>query len=178
MAVPSKAEQINRVADVLAQWIEDDVPIDEAAKRIVNGMYEMWQAGLETPPMPIVTGQPFKLPWTSTIHRVTWQGKAQWHKDGILRDVVWVTSATTSQGTLALADADVWKLATPSTSKAEPKPNALDYGVGDRLALSQGQHHFNIVAVHERCALLQGKGTFHLTSEPNDNLKRYYRKEG
>lgn len=178
MAVPSKAEQINRVADVLAQWIEEDVPIDEAAKRIVNGMYDMWQRGLESPPMPIVTGQAFKLPWTSTIYRVTWEGEAQWFKDGILRNVVWVTSATTSQGTLALADADVWRLATPSSSKAEPKPNASGYSVGDVFSLAQGRYKFVVVAVHERCVLLRGSGDFYLTSEPNDNIKRYYRKEG
>ncbi len=178
MAVPSKTDQINRIAEVLSQWIDEDVPVDEAAKRIVNGMYEMWQAGLETPPMPIVTGQPFKLPWTSTIHRVTWSGRAQWHTDGILRDVVWVTSATTSQGTLALADADVWRLATPSTSKAEPKPNAGGYGEGDVLSLSQGRHKYVVVAVHERCVLLKGVKDSYLTSEPNDNIKRYYRKEG
>jgi len=176
VAVPSKAEQINRVADVLAQWIDEDVPIDEAAKRIVNGMYDMWQAGLETPPMPIVTGQAFKLPWTSTIYRVTWEGDAQWFKDGILRKVVWVTSATTSQGTLALADADVWKLATASSSKAEPKPNALGYVPGDNVSLSQGRHRYVVVAVHERCVLLRGVGDYHLTSEPNDNIKRYYQK--
>lgn len=176
MAVPNKAQQINRIADVLEKWAEEDVPVMDAAKRIVEGMYEMWQRGVESPPMSIVTGQAFKLPWSSSIYRVTWEGDSDWGK-GALRKVVWVTDATTKQGTVALADADVWRLAVPSTSKAIPKENALGYVVGDSLSVGQGRYHYTVLATHEKCLLLREKGTFKLQVESNDLIEKYYRRE-
>ena len=177
MAVPNRAQQINRIADVLEKWAEEDMPVEDAAKRIVDGMYQMWQRGVETPPMSIVTGQAFKLPWSSSIYRVTWEGDADWGK-GALRKVVWVTDATTKQGTMALADADVWRLAAPSSSKAEPKPNALDLKVGDKLTFGgNGYYSCHVLATHEKCLLLRQAGTFKLQVEPNDLIEKYYRRE-
>jgi len=176
MAVPNRAQQINRVADVLEKWADEDMPVEEAAKRIVDGMYEMWQKDVNTPPMSIVTGQAFKLPWSSSIYRVTWEGDADWGK-GALRKVVWVTDSTTKQGTVALADADVWRLATPSSSKAEPKPNALGFNIGDKLSVSQRRYHYAVLATHEKCLLLRETGTFKLQVESNDLIEKYYRRE-
>ncbi len=176
MAVPNRAQQINRIADVLEKWADEDMPVEDAAKRIVDGMYEMWQRGVDTPPMSIVTGQAFKLPWSSSIYRVTWEGDVDWGK-GALRRVVWVTDATTKQGTMALADADVWRLAAPSSSKAVPKDNALGFQVGDKLSVSQRRYHYAVLATHEKCLLLRETGTFKVQVESNDLIEKYYRRE-
>lgn len=176
MAVPNKAQQINRVADMLEKWAEEDMPTEDAAKRIVEGMYKMWQKDVESPPMSIVTGQPFKLPWSSSIYRVTWEGDMDWGK-GVLRRAVWVTDSTTKQGTVALSDADVWRLAAPSSSKAVPPPNALGINVGDRLSSTQRRYWYDVAATHEKCLLLKETGTFRYQVEPNDLIEKYYRRE-
>lgn len=176
MAVPNKSQQINRVADALEKWADEDMPTMDAAKRIVEGMYEMWGKGIESPPINITTGQPFKLPWSSSIYRVTWEGDADWGK-GSTRRTVWVTDSTTRYGSFVLADADVWRLAVPSTSKAVPAPNALGYKVGDRVSSSQRRYYFDVAATHEKCLLLKEVGALNYKVEPNDLIEKYYRRE-
>ena len=174
MAVPNKSQQINRIADMLETWIDEDLPTEDAAKRIVEGMYDMWGKDITSPRMPIITGQPFKLPWASTIFRVTWEGDAEFKKDGTLSKMVWVTSATTNFGTLARSDSDVWRLATPSTSKAEPAPNKLGIQAGDVLSSGQRRYVYDVLATHEKCVLLRLRGTYALDAEQNSNIEKYF----
>lgn len=176
MPVPSKKDQIAAVVD----FLDDDTgkSLTEIATEIVQGMYKMWERGIEDPPIELTEGRKFKVPWSSSIHTITWLGECKYMRVGEVRDCVWVTDGGTGIGSLTLKDAPFWRLAIPSTSKTEPKANALGLKVGTPISHGQGLHKFTVLATTEKAALFSSvKDPLRIYADKNDIIEKFYKWE-
>lgn len=172
MAVPSKAAQIQRVADFLSDEANEDRTAEELAKIVVEGVYDLWGKTLDDPPLVPHVGMAFKVPFLSSVHFVAWEG------DEYGKQKLWVTNATSDFGFLTTSSSDLWRLASPSTAKAgSPGTNADGWKSGDRVSLSQRKTWLTVLQVSPKSVLMRNESTLALWAESNANMKKYYRKE-
>lgn len=175
MAVPSKAAQIAAVVDLLDD--DTDKSLTDIATEIINGMYSMWSVDLADIPMPLHVGRKFKVPWTSTIHQVSWMGECKYHRNGVVRDCVWITDSGSGFGSLAPADAEMWRVTLPTASKAEPKENALGIKPGHVYRLGQGSR-YTVKAVSEKAVLFESPlDALRLYADSNAAIEKSYKRE-
>lgn len=180
MVVPTRAKQIEAVTTMLNVVLDapedEEVSIEDVAKNIVDGIYDMWTRDIESAPFPLVVGKAFKTPLVSKVYHVAWIGMA-W-RDGALRETVWVVSADSDYGTLADYDSDFWRVVLPSNAKAgAPGTSDAGWKVGDIVTHTWGQFRYEILAVGVKANLIRRIGTDDIRAEPSSVLAKYYRKE-
>ena len=179
MAIPTRAKQIEAVATLLEKFLDapeyEEATTGDVAKKIIDGIYDMWTRDVESASFPLVVGKAFKTPMATKVYHVAWIGEAWRH--GALREAVWVVSADSDYGTLTDYDSPLWRIVFPSNAKAGA-PGASDAGwkVGDLIAHSWGQFKYEILAVGVKANLIRRIGTDDIRAEPSSMLEKYYRK--
>lgn len=187
MAIPTRSKQIEVVADKLAWFLDcedGETSVDDVAKMIVDGIYDMWTRDITSAPFPLVVGKAFKTPLVAKIYHVAWIGEA-WVNDQ-LKPMAWVVTADSSYGTLAPYDSPFWRIVIESKDsrkdQSTPRPGApgvslAGWKVGDKVSHSQGAFKYEILAVADKANLLRRIGVDDVQAEPSSNLERYYRRE-
>ena len=172
MAVPSRAKQVERIADFLSDPGNDDRTAEQLAKIVVDGMYDLWGKTLEDPPLVPHVGMAFRVPFLSAVHFVAWEGEE------FGKEKLWIVNATSDFGFLATRSSDLWRLASPSSAKSgSPGTNADGWASGQRVSLSQRQTWLTILQVGNEAVLMRNEGTLALWAESNANMKKYYTRE-
>lgn len=180
MAVPSKADQVKAVAAFLDLEENDDRPIEDIAKQIVEGYHALLLGKLKAPASPARLGMLFKTPLDGKVRRYVWEGEGR----------VWIVGETDSYGWLGplsgplleyceeyrpkrRRDGKMVELTDEEISEEWSNP---DWQVGDVLSQHQRQYSFEIIATAPQSALLRGADG-RLTVDSNSNLKQYYKRE-
>lgn len=175
--VPTRKAQIERVAEFLEDPANEERSVEDVAKVIVDGMYDMWMRGVEDPPIPLHVGMAFKSPHVaSKVYHVAWIGPE--FPSGDSREIVWIIDATTDYGSMCEYGDPFWRIVLPSTAKAGgPGSNKDGWKAGDKVSLGQRAHHFEILEVGDKAVLMRNTKTGYLQTDSNANMKRYYRRE-
>ncbi len=170
MALPSRAEQIKRVSELLDREESEGVSLEELATIIVDGYLDLLTKGLKKPLLIPHVGSAFKHPAISGVWHVAYQHGPE----------VWICSATSKYGAWMMAGSDFWGYAEVSTAKAgEPGNNKDGWQVGDKVSRRQRQFIYEVVATSDKGVLLRDMKNLGATpmAESNENMKLYYRKE-
>ena len=178
--VPTRKAQIDRVAEFLEDPVNDERTVQDVAKLIVDGMYEMWMRGETSPPIPLTLGLAFKAPnIASKVYHVAWIGEMWWGPKAGTIEVAWVIDSGSDYGTLMPTDRPYWRIVTPSTAKAGGPGNNKDgWQVGDVVSAGQRSHWYEIVAVGDKCVLMYRLGSpTMIFAESSASLKKHYKKE-
>lgn len=172
MAVPSKAKQIERVADFLSDPANEERTAEELAKIVVDGVYDLWGKTLEDPPLIPHVGMAFKVPFLSSVQFVAWKGEE------FGKEKLWIINATSDFGFLTTSSSDLWRLASTSSAKSgAPGSNSDGWMPGVTVSLSQRRTHLDILQVGNKTVLMREKSTLALWAESNANMKKYYTRE-
>lgn len=172
MAVPSKSEQIKRVADFLSDDKNEDRTAEELAAIVINGVYGMWGKQLDDPPLVPHVGMAFKVPFLSTVNFVGWMGEE------FGKEKIWVINATTEYGMMVSSNSSLWTIASASAAKVGgPGTNSDGWTVGQKVSLSQRRTHLSILAIGLKCVLMRNDSDLSLWAEGNSSMKKYYQKE-
>lgn len=178
--VPTRAAQIKRVAEFLEDPINDERTVEDVAKTIVDGMYEMWMRGETSPPIPLHLGQAFKAPnVASKVYFVGHIGEMWWGPKSGTVSTIWVVDSSSEYGSLMQFDRPFWRIVTPSTAKSGgPGNNKAGWKVGDKVSSCQRAHRYEIIATADKCVLLHKIGSPTMwQAEPNSALEKLYRRE-
>lgn len=187
MAVPSRLKQIEAVTAYLERILdgEDDIAVSDVAKLIVDGMYDMWEAGLEDPPTPLHVGLAYKTPMVaSKVYFVAWMGHESNEPDS--RKVVWIIEPSSDHGCITTPDDPFWRIVIPSEDrrkdKTKPRPgspgnNVAGWKEGDTVSLMQRTATYNILATGDKCVLMRDIKTGELQTDSNTNLEKFYKRE-
>lgn len=177
--VPSRKAQIERVAQFLEDPVNDERTVEEVAKVIIDGIYDMWMRGETDPPMPLTVGKAFKVPGVSKVYHVAWMGDMWWGPKVGTVQVVWVIDSGSDYGSIMPVDRPFWRIVTPSNAKAGgPGNNKDEWKAGDIVSMGQRAHWYEIIAVGDKTVLMHKRGQpTMIMAESNANLKRYYNKE-
>ncbi len=179
MAIPTRSKQIEAVAAFLEDPVNDERTVTEVAKRIVDGMYDMWTRGETSPPMPLAVGKAFKAPLVAKVYHVAWMGDMYWGpKEGTIQ-VVWIIESGSDYGSIMPVDRPFWRIVTPSTAKAGAPGNNKDgWKAGDKVSMGQRAHHYEIIAVGDKTVLMRKRNQpTMIMAESNANLKKYFQRE-
>lgn len=172
MAIPTKAQQIKRVADFLSDEANEERTAEELSSIVVNGMYEMWGKEMIDPPLRPHVGMAFKLPFLPSPQFVGWMGEE------FGEEVIWILNGTTDFGWIAKPSSTLWSLASPSSAKSGgPGINADGWKAGQTVSLSQRRTCFDLVAVGMKTVLMRNTSDLALWAESNANMKKYYQRE-
>lgn len=158
----------------------DDRPIEEIAKQIVEGYHTLLLGKLKSPASPARLGMLFKTPLDGKVRRYVWEGEGK----------VWIVGETDSYGWLGPLSGPLLeyceeyrprrrrdgKMMELTDEQIEEEWNNPDWRVGDLLSQHQRQYSFEIIAVSPASALLRD-GSGRLTVDSNSNLKTYYKRE-
>ncbi len=179
MAIPTRPKQIARIAEFLEDPANDERSVQDVAKLIVDGMYDMWTRGESSPPIPLVPGLTFKAPLVSKIYHVAWLGDMWWGPKMGTVSTVWIIHADSDYGSVMPVDAPFWRVVTPSTAKSGAPGNNKDgWKVGDKVSMGQRAHHYEIIAVGDKTVLMHKKNQkYIIQAESNSGLAKWYRRE-
>lgn len=176
MALPSRPAQIRAVAAFLDDPRNEDRTVEQVATLIVDGIYDMWQADTESPPVPLSLGMAFSTPWSSKVMHVAWLGKFWTHTYG-LRDHAWIVSADSEFGTLTPVSSPMWRVIKSSRAKAGAPGNNPNWSEGDRVLTMQNKHIYDVLATGDKCVLMRSV-TNHddIFANSNESMARFYKK--
>lgn len=180
MAVPSKADQVKAVAAFLDLEENDDRPIEEIAKQIVEGYHALLLGKLKAPASPARLGMLFKTPLDGKVRRFVWKGGNR----------VWIVGETDSYGWLGPLSGPLLeyceeyrpkrrrdgKMVELTDEEIDEEWSNPDWQMGDILSQHQRQYTFTVIATAPQSVLLCG-GDGRLTVDSNSNLKQYYKRE-
>jgi hypothetical protein len=167
MAIPTRAQQADKLAEWLEAGAEGEEDLHRFALRIVDAFHEMLKSGLKGRSDPLQTGDAFKSPLSSKVYWVAWKGLGQ----------VWITQADSSYGWLVDQKDAFFDCATPSSAKAGKPGSNADWAVDDKVSAFQGSMQYVVLAVHDRGVLLQGGFGGVIQPESNENMTSFYTKE-
>jgi len=179
MAVPNRPAQIAAVAKFLEDPANDERTVTDVAKIIVDGMYDLWTRGESDPPIPLKVGMAFKVPTVAKVYFVGWIGDMWWGPKLGTVETAWIIDSGADFGSLMPAERPFWRIVTPSTAKTGAPGNNKDgWEVGDIVSVSQRSATYQIVAVGDKCVLMNKLGSPTMVyAESNAWLKKFYNKE-
>lgn len=180
MTVPTKAAQISAVVKFLDAYMDEDLTLEDVAKRIVEGYHTLLTRGLKSPASPARLGMLFKTPLDGKVRRYVWEDEGR----------VWIVGETDSYGWLGPLNGPLLeyceeyrpkrrrdgKMVELTDEEIEQEWSNPDWQVGDVMSQHQRQYSFEIIATAPQSALLRGTDG-RLTVDSNSNLKRYYKRE-
>lgn len=167
MALPSRAKQVQWLSAWLEKGAEDEESLEKFAGRIIDGIHDMLTKNIKDGTPPLHEGAVFKSPFTTKVHLVAWlQG-----------DRAWVVSSDCRFGSFGPVDDPFWKYTEYTRSDPEKLRTNPDWQVGDVVSKSQRFTHHKVIAVGNKCVLLEDLHTGNIQPDSNDNMKRYYRRE-
>lgn len=164
MPIPPRAKQTEWLAAQIDKGAENEESLTSFARRIVDGFHEMLTQGLKDGTPPLHEGAVFKSPFTTKVHLVAWM-------DG---EKAWVVSADCRFGSFASIDDPFWKYTEYTRSNPDLLRKNEEYKVGDIVSRSQRYYHGKVIAVGNKCVLLECLQTGNIQPDSNENLKRYY----
>lgn len=168
MPLPSKKKQADWLADQLDKGAEEGESLEKFSARIVSAFHDMLTQGIKTgTPFPH-KGTVVKTPFTAKAYCVIWQ-------EG---DRVWFAAEDSTFGDFCRTDDPFWKYTEASRSDPERYVKNPDWGIGQTVSRSQRYYVGKVIAVANRCVLLEDVRTGQIQPESNENMKRYYRREG
>lgn len=173
MAHPTRAKQIEKMAELLDSDKWDDVSLKDLATYVVDSFHKY--LGIRENPMPMHVGEGFKVPWFTATKYVAWE-------DG---QRAWLVSENNKYGWFCPLDHPLWLYAEESPDrrrdKTTPRPGSPGtneiWSVGDRLSLKQREDTFIVLATGGKCALVESLNNGSIYSDSNENLEKYYRRE-
>lgn len=177
MTFPSRDDLIERIIHILTSENMEGRELGDIAKELADSFYGFMKKEIKHPVTPRLR-LGFKHPSLSGI----------WYIAYLLKDRAWIVNSSTKYGGWVRLNAEWWEYAEESPDnrkdKSKPRPGAPgrnpDYQVGEKYSRSQRASVFEVVATGDKCVLLKGVGlgaSRGMTSESNDNMKQYYRKE-
>lgn len=168
MAIPSRAKQVEWLAGQIDKGADEEETLPKFAGRIVDSFHDMLISGIKAgTPFPH-QGTVFKSPFTTKAHLVAWQ-EGDW---------AWVVSQDCRFGSLGKTDDPFWKYTEYTRSDPAGFVKNPDWQVGDLVSRGQRAYLGKIVAVGNKCVLLEGVRTGQIQPDSNENMKKYYRREG
>jgi hypothetical protein len=168
MAIPPKSRQAKWLANQLDKGAEEGESLERFSLRIVSSFHEMLAQGIKLGvPFPH-KGTVFKGPHTAKNYCVAWQ-------EG---DHLWLVAEDSTFGDFCRTDDPIWQYTEASRSDPARYVKNPDWGVDQYV--SRGQRHYigKVIAVGNKCVLLEDARTGQIQPESNENMKRYYRREG
>lgn len=181
MPVPSRSDQIAAVAALLEKGVGEERTVDDVAKAIVDGLYEMWAVDFNIAPTVPKVGFAFKTPTSAKIYHIAWIGEEE--PSG---ETAWCVDSTTDYGLLVPVKSRFWRVVSESKDnrkdKSKPRPgsgghNADDWKPGDVVSLLQRRQTFDIIATGDKTVLMRDRLTLTLQADSNASLKKYYQRE-
>lgn len=167
MALPSRAKQVEWLSSMLDKGAEDEETLQRFSQRIVDTFHDMLTKGVKAgTPFPH-QGTVFKSPFTTKVHMVAWQ-------DG---DLVWLVTDDSRFGDFCRTDDPMWKYTEATRSDPARFQKNPDWTVGDTVSRSQRYYHGKVIAVGNKCVLLENLHNGNIQPDSNENMKKYYRRE-
>lgn len=167
MALPTRAKQVQWLSEALEKGAEGKESLTKFAGRIIDGIHDMIQAPVKNGTPPLHEGAVFKSPFTTKVHLVAWT-------DG---EMAWLVSGDCRFGSFAPVDDPFWKYTEWTRSNPDLLRQNDEWKVGDLVNRSQRLKHLKVIAVGNKCVLLEDLGTGQIHPDSNENMKRYYRRE-
>lgn len=167
MTLPSKSKQAEWLADMMDKGAEDEESLAKFSARIVSTFHDMLQGGIKTGTPYPHAGTVFKSPFTTKVHLVAWENGQH----------AWIVSSDCRFGSFGPVDDPFWKYTEETRSNPDLLRQNADWKVGDKVSRSQRFWHGKVIAVGNKCVLLESTDTGQIQPDSNENMSRYYRKE-
>lgn len=168
MAIPTRAKQVKWLEAQMDKGAEEEETLTKFAGRIVDSFHDMLTSGIKDgTPFPH-QGTVFKSPFTTKAHMVAWQ-------EG---DLAWIVSQDCRFGSLGRTDDPFWKYTEYTRSDPAGFQKNPDWQVGDKVSRGQRYYWGKIIALGNKCVLLENLHNGNIQPDSNDNMKKYYRREG
>ena len=153
---------------MLDKGAEEEESLEKFSRRIVDSFHDMLVKGIKDgTPFPH-QGTVFKSPFTTKVHYVAWQ-------EG---DLAWIVSQDCQFGSFGRADDPFWEYTEHSRSDPAGFVKNPDWAIGDLVSRGQRYYRGKIVAVGNKCVLLENLHNGQIQPDSNDNMSKYYRREG
>lgn len=167
MSLPTRAKQAEWLATQLEAGAEEEESLSKFAARIVGSFHGMLTDGIKDgTPYPHV-GTVFKSPFTTKVHLVAWENGQH----------AWVVSSDCRFGSFGPVDDPYWKYTEYSRSNPALLQKNEDWQVGDIVSRSQRFWHGQVIAIGNKCVLLECLDTGQIQPDSNENMQRHYRRE-
>lgn len=165
--IPSRAKQVEWLSAHLDRGAEEGESLAKFAGRVVDSFHEMLTSGIKAgTPFPH-QGTVFKSPFTTKVHYVAWQGG----------DWAWIVSQDCRFGSMGRTDDPFWEYTEHSRSDPAGFVKNPDWKIGDVVSRSQRVYKGKVVAVGNKCVLMESLTTGQIMPDSNENLQRYYKRE-
>lgn len=167
LPLPSRSKQIEWLSSQLESGAEAEESLSKFAGRIVDSFHEMLTADLKDGTPPLHEGSVFKSPTSAKVHLVAWMDDSR----------AWVVTADSRYGIFGTLDSPFWRLTEHSRSNPDLLRKNPDWKPGDVVSRNQRLYRGRVLAVGNKCALLEDLNSGDVQPESNENLAKYYRKE-
>lgn len=164
MALPSRSKQTEWLEAQLEKGAEEEESLRRFAGRIVDSFHDMLTANIKDGTPPLHEGAVFKSPFTTKVHLVAWENGQH----------AWIVSSDCRFGSFGPIDDPFWKYTEYTRSNPDLLRSNPDWKVGDQVSRSQRYYHGKVIAVGNKCVLLECMSTGSIQPDSNENLKRYY----
>lgn len=164
MALPTRAKQVEWLENVIDKGAEDEESLTKFCRRIVDSFHEMLTKDVKSGTPPLHEGAVFKSPFTTKVHLVAWMNGEH----------AWIVSSDCRFGDFAPLDSPYWQYTEHSRADPELLRKNEEWKVGDVVSRSQRYYHGKVIAVGNKCVLLECMNTGNIQPDSNENLKRYY----
>lgn len=166
MTLPSRKSQIEAIEKLLDDPRHEELSLNGFATMIVDAYHDLLQKDIKTGTPPMHEGELFKSPFTTKVHEIRWvQGER-----------AWIVTADSRFGWFGPTDSPFWQYTESTRSKPLPKND--NWAVGDLVLRSQGLYRGRIIATGPKCVLLECRSSGNISVDSNDNMERFYRREG
>jgi hypothetical protein len=146
---------------------DEEESLSKFASRIVDSFHEMLIKGIKGGTPPLHVGSTFKSPFTTKVHLVAWQ-------EG---DRVWIVTADCRFGSFGPLGDPFWEYTEYTRANPELLQKNPDWKVGDVVTRGQRYYRGKVVAVGNRCVLLECLNTGNIQPDSNENMAKYYKRE-
>lgn len=168
MPHPTRKAQIEAMALMLDSDRWDDLTLNELATKVVDDYHDLLTKGVKAAIPPPHVGMAFKTPFATKVYHVAWS-------DGVR---AWCVSSDSNHGWWVREDDPYWGFAEESKAKAGAPGNNKDWKVGDKVSRNQRMYAYTVIATGDKCVLLEISTGAYVQADSNDNMKKYYRREG
>lgn len=110
----------------------------------------------------------FKSPISNEIYVVAWQ-------EG---DYAWFVSEDCHYGDFSRVDDPIWKYTERSRANPQSRLENPVWKIGDLVSRGQRYYRGKVIAVGNKCVLLENLHNGQIQPDSNENMKKYYRREG
>ena len=167
MSLPSRSKQAEWLSSQLESGAEAEESLSKFASRIVDSFHEMLTADMKDGTPPLHEGAVFKSPFSTKTYLIAWSDESR----------AWVVTSDSRYGMFGPAVGPFWEYTEHSRSNPDLLRKNPDWKPGDVVSRNQRLYRGRVLAVGNKCVLLEDLNDGDVQPESNENLAKYYRKE-